>query len=593
MKKTNIILLLIILVLFVTGITAQNLTPEQIYEKAVGSVLKIYSFDENNRLTGSGSAVVIGDNGVVVTCYHIFNNGFRIEFEKNGIRVKDVFFIGADPEKDILILKIPEGLFPACKTGNSDSVKIGESVFSLGNPEMYDYTFSCGIITSIRDKTNYSRTGLIQFDASISHGSSGGALLNSKGELIGITASSVEKAQNLNFATPINYYINENVVCDNDSVKLNAVYSYCLAYNNYTYKNFYRTKNSLNTYMESFSEDEKAYILACKNYKDNGFYDSALANINYAIRLNPGNKESYLLRGEILCFKNHYTDGIDEINHALELDSNYFEAYSTLFTLYEFRTNEHKNAITCLTRMIELEPSFSFIYLFRSDIYAEIGDTAAAVNDLYLSENKNMDGSYSYSLRADRFSSLGCIDEAIDNYTKAIGMDPSNKSYYFGRAILYSKKSEHDKAICDYLKVLWFDETDANSYNNLGYEYYHTGNYESAVISFNKALSLDKRHFDSYLGLALVNFAQVDIYRCKKCIRKACEIEPRLENGSVALAELEKKGFFWSNDEKEDLHEIFICVGYDTPTESDDDNSAGIALVKSKSISPAKSEKIK
>lgn len=109
-----------------------------------------------------------------------------------------------DASHDLAILKATGINAPALHLGNSDTVQTGETVYVVGNPKGLEGTFSKGIVSAIR--TEWDSTW-IQIDASISPGSSGGAVLNSKGKFIGVaTAGHRDKdAQNLNFVVPSNY----------------------------------------------------------------------------------------------------------------------------------------------------------------------------------------------------------------------------------------------------------------------------------------------------------------------------------------------------------------------------------------------------
>ena len=579
------------LVLLTSVLISQSLTPQQVYEKTVQSVLKVYAYGEDNRCTWLGSAVVVSESGIVITCYHLFNSSLRIEFEKNGVRIKDVMFIGADPDKDILILKIPGGLFPSCATTNSDSLKVGEPVYTLGNPEFYDFTFSSGIITAVREQTEYNNCKQIQFDASISHGSSGGALLNSNGELIGITSSSYEKGQNLNFAIPVNEFLDAKAINPDDSLQVNAMTSFCLAYSNYQQNHYFRARNYYNAYLSAFPNDVNAILLSGKNDYANGLYDSAISKCSRVIEIDPVNKYAYLLRAQALSFRDTSNSGIEDYCKAIEIDSNYFDALIGRAMWYEYKTKDLEKSISDYSRIIKINPGYNFICLYRAEVLLQKGDTSGAVKDLYSSVDRRFDIASTCSYRGNLFSQLGYTDEAIDDYTGAILLEPNNGAYYFSRAVEYSKKADYQNAINDYMKVLWFDPSNVSAYSNLGYTYFHMDKFEQSAANFQKAIELDKKQFDSYLGLALVSFAKKDIRGSKKYLRCACDIEPKLSKGSKGLTKLEKSGFFWTNDEKDILHEIFVCAGYDT--DNTDDKDASLADENSKATSPAKSVKQK
>jgi len=108
-----------------------------------------------------------------------------------------------DKRKDIALIKIKGFGLPYLKLGRSQDVEVGETVYSLSNPlGVFQNTLSQGIVSGIRSGDGYK---YFQISAPISHGSSGGPIFNSKGEVIGIATATLEEGQNLNFAVPIDY----------------------------------------------------------------------------------------------------------------------------------------------------------------------------------------------------------------------------------------------------------------------------------------------------------------------------------------------------------------------------------------------------
>ncbi len=108
-----------------------------------------------------------------------------------------------DKQRDLAILKVSDIGAPTLSLGNSNGVQVGQSVYAVGNPVGFlEGTFAPGFVSSIRGK---DPSKSIQITAPISQGSSGGPLLNDKGEVIGVVAGAITEGQNLNFAIPSNY----------------------------------------------------------------------------------------------------------------------------------------------------------------------------------------------------------------------------------------------------------------------------------------------------------------------------------------------------------------------------------------------------
>lgn len=200
-------LTILLIFVFQSGIFSQELTPEQIFEKVDDCVVVTLSYDFRGNLSKQGSGVVIRDKGLIVTNCHVFIGCNKIEVKHKDQIIKHTDIIGLDLEKDILILKINENIFPSIQIGNSESLKVGQRVYAVGSPLGMENSLSEGLISGLRNMSDENKS-YIQITASISPGSSGGAVINSKGELIGVSTKSLWFGQNLNFAIPINDILN-------------------------------------------------------------------------------------------------------------------------------------------------------------------------------------------------------------------------------------------------------------------------------------------------------------------------------------------------------------------------------------------------
>jgi serine protease Do len=167
--------------------------------------------------SGSGSGVIVSDDGYIVTNNHVIENASEIEVVLNDNSKYIARIIGADPSTDIAVLKIEGKNFKAVNFGNSDELKIGEWVLAVGNPFNLTSTVTAGIVSAKARNINLlsERNGqdvvpiesFIQTDAAVNPGNSGGALVNTKGDLVGINtaiASQTGSYSGYSFAIPVN-----------------------------------------------------------------------------------------------------------------------------------------------------------------------------------------------------------------------------------------------------------------------------------------------------------------------------------------------------------------------------------------------------
>ena len=288
MKNLSTKLILPVFFIFhFSEIKAQELRGEDIYAKINEAVVTIYAYDSNQQILTQGSGVVLNDKGWIVTNYHVFNGSDKLVVKHKDKIVAYTDIIGVDVEKDILILKVADKSFQSIFIGNSDSLKVGQKIYAIGSPKGLENTMTDGIISGLRNYDEKTKN-LIQISAPISHGSSGGAVVNSKGELIGISSLSATDGQNLNFAIPVN-----------DVLKI---------YNGKDVE-----KNQLSS-ADYFYKGYKAY--------ESGNYDEGILNYTNAIAINPVYVDAYYNRGIARYGTDDKRGGCADLNTAVKQGSN-------------------------------------------------------------------------------------------------------------------------------------------------------------------------------------------------------------------------------------------------------------------------------
>jgi S1-C subfamily serine protease len=192
---------LALLPLFGTS-AARAQTAQEIAKKAFGSTVLLVMEDANGQPLSLGSGFFVRD-GEIASNLHVVEGAARDYGKLVGQKTKyDIEGITAvDPVWDLVVLKVSAARPQPLSLGNSDAVQVGEPVYAVGNPQGLEGTFSQGIVSSIRE---VGTDKLLQITAPISPGSSGGPVLNDKGEVIGVSVATFRGGQNLNFAIPSN-----------------------------------------------------------------------------------------------------------------------------------------------------------------------------------------------------------------------------------------------------------------------------------------------------------------------------------------------------------------------------------------------------
>lgn len=168
-----------------------------------------YRGDREQTQIGTGSGVIITEDGYIVTNNHVIQDATELEVTLNNNKSYKAKLVGTDSKMDIALLKIEaDEKLPYTVFGDSDEIKVGEWVLAVGNPYNLNSTVTAGIVSAkARNLANESIQSFIQTDAAVNPGNSGGALVNTRGELIGINtmiSSPTGSYAGYSFAVPSN-----------------------------------------------------------------------------------------------------------------------------------------------------------------------------------------------------------------------------------------------------------------------------------------------------------------------------------------------------------------------------------------------------
>lgn len=165
--------------------------------------------DNNAPREGSGSGFIIDAAGFILTNHHVIEGADRVTVTLGDGRVLRATVVGIDPAIDVALLQVSAtGALPVAPLGDSDSLRVGEWVCAIGNPLGYVHSVTVGVISFLGRKLyDQSLDAYIQTDAAISFGNSGGPLINSRGQVVGMTTAVSSQASNIGFAIPIGQVI--------------------------------------------------------------------------------------------------------------------------------------------------------------------------------------------------------------------------------------------------------------------------------------------------------------------------------------------------------------------------------------------------
>lgn len=478
------------------GMISDNpLNAEQIIERNKPSLVSIwfhtedyfsyytYSYSSDTTIL-NGSGFFIDEDGIVATNYHVVESIDSILVKTSDGTFYDADLLLVDENNDIAILRLrnPSGIkFPVANLGNSDNVGVGQEIFAIGSPLGFEYTISEGIVAAIRENEKVTFNDpytympiektfdkVIQITAAISPGNSGGALFNSKGEVIGITTYSYGFYGNLNFASSINALKNlRNSVdfaqLENDeesqkklqdnlfktNYKLATSFSSKLTYNWY-----YSKQVDTMTVVDTFAVRQDSI-------NQNNFI-KAQSYYGKCIEMRPDSFYVYQDLMDMYVLTEHYGEAEElykTIRDRFSSDSLLNTLSSSLANAYS-SSKDYAKALTFYQKMLKEDIGDAFIYYQIADLYEKMNDRNASIKNLNLAikNDSNYTQAYAklgeiYYKKKDFSKAKKILEGATEKYISAYGSAPYNLDLHYYLGMIAVDEGRKFDAILSYIEM--------------------------------------------------------------------------------------------------------------------------------------------
>ena len=363
---------------------SQDLTADQIFEKVNDAIVVVYSYGFDGLKHGQGSGIILNSKGILVTNYHIYAGCERIEIRKHDTLIVNSGIIGANIEKDILIIKLVDSHYPEIPFAEETNLKVGQKVYAVGSPLGFENTMSEGIISGFRELEEYEdlKNNFIQITASASPGSSGGAVLNSKGELIGMVKMGADEGENMNFAIPVSVILKVNEGATLDKKILETLNFFYRGYNEFEIGRFKESVEDYTKYINNSQPEAKAYNYRGLSYLKLKDYENAIKDFTKAIKLDPKYYPPYINRAEAYIKMEEYEKAAKDLTKLIKKDPKNIKAYYARAMAYA-KDESWEKSIDDFDKVIKMDSENTDAYINRgiSKFYAK--DYSGAMEDWY------------------------------------------------------------------------------------------------------------------------------------------------------------------------------------------------------------------
>jgi tetratricopeptide (TPR) repeat protein len=415
----------------------------KIFKENSHAIVVLIAYDDKGNAISQGSGFIVREDGAIVTNYHVISNAKDIKV-KAGDTIFDVEgLIHSDKENDLVIIKIKGQNLPTVKFGDIEKANTGENVYVISSPDGLENTITEGILSGIWEITPLKK--ILDITAPISSGSSGGAVFNKNGEVIGVATFIIKEAQNLNFAMSI------NLIKDKISEK------------------------KVTTLQDSQLQD----------YKETAEY--------------------WFVLGITYFHLDKHIEAMDAFKQAIRIKPDYAKAHNNLGVTYR-KLGNNAEAMDAYKQAVRIKPDYAEAHLNLGFTYGDLGKDREAMEAYKQAIRIKPDFVEAHFSLGITFIRVGNHKEAIDAFKHAIRIKPDFVEALFNLGFIYSALGEHRKAMDAYKAAIWIKPDYAKAHYALGVAYGELGEYRDAIVAYNQAVTIKPDYADAHYNLGVAYF---------------------------------------------------------------------------------------
>lgn len=477
------------------------------------AVVTVIGYDASGNKISQGNGFIVKDTGSVAVCWHVISAASKVKIMRNGATVVSDGIIMSDTARDFAIIHMPGKRLPALQLGDSDSVKKGDSVYtimasgksSIGN----------GIVQSIIMLPRAPI--LLKTSVKIQPENSGSPLMDANDKVIGMNVAIKADGQIYEFAIPINTIKTglstgdkitpysqsktENYLDTAESFFVRAILS--LPEN----PRAGDAKKRMETALDLFKKAAEKR----KDYADAWFYvgycsgelgrnEEAYNAFKQAIAIRSEFPEAHFGMGLSAVNLGWYQDAVSAFKEAIRIKPDYADAYYNLGLAY-INLGWNQDAISSFKEAIRINPNYADAYYNLGVIYAQEGSNQEAVDAFKNAIRVNPDNAQAEFGLGVALINMGLNKDAIDAFKEAIRIKPDYPEAHFGLGVAYLNLEDYQNAVESFKQAIRLKPDDPDYSYNLGLAYEKLGMINEAIESYKRAIKSQPNYADARYSL--------------------------------------------------------------------------------------------
>lgn len=441
------------------------------------AVVKITTYDAENKRLGIGSGFFVDKDGGLITNYHVINGAYAAivkTYDGNEHPIQRVLAYNKTADLVKVNVKVPEKSVQHIEV-IPDVPKIAERILVVGNPLGLDQSVSEGIVSAVREFPNIGK--IFQMSAPASRGSSGSPVINMDGKVIGVVSFIVESGQNLNFAVA-----GKSVLELKDEKTVMTLPEW--------------------TYSVSSQKPRLAAKLCKKGFEFSlqGKYQKALEYYKEAAEKSPDDAESWYGLGSCYVGLKQPSKAVKAFKVAIRTSPDKTRAHYYLGKYYQ-SMGRYEEAIGSYQASLRIDRDFGPAYIGLAEIYSvqgRINDEKDAIEQLVRIHPDNAASHYNIGIA---YGKLGRYQDAINAFKRALEIDPEIPEVYYQIGIMYSIIGNFRGELTAYKQAIRIAPDFAPAHYNIGVLYLNEGQKETALEEYKILKKLDKKIADKLFDL--------------------------------------------------------------------------------------------